>query len=78
MNREYSDYIEDILAAVEKAELFIKDMSYDSFKDDDKTVFAVIRAIEVIGKATKHIPDEVRQNYSDIPWKEMAGRCPHT
>ena len=73
MSREYSDYIEDILDAMDKATSFIEGMSYDEFKSDDKSIFAVIRAIEIIGEATKHIPDDARQKYSEIPWKDMAG-----
>ena len=73
MKREYSDYVEDILNAMGKAAFFIKDMSYENFMNDDKTVFAVIRAIEIIGEATKHVPDEARKNYPEIPWKDMAG-----
>ncbi len=73
MNREYSDYIEDILNAMEKADIFIKEMGYENFINDEKTVYAVIRALEIIGEATKHIPDEARQNYPEIPWTDMAG-----
>ncbi len=73
MAREYSDYIEDILSAMDKTSSFIKGISYEDFKSDDKTIFAVVRAIEIIGEATKHIPDDARQKYSEIPWKEMAG-----
>lgn len=73
MKREYSDYVEDILNAMEKAESFIKNMNYENFTHDDKTVYAVIRAIEIIGEAAKQIPDEARQMYSEIPWKDMAG-----
>jgi uncharacterized protein with HEPN domain len=58
---------------MEKAESFIKEMNYQNFTNDDKTVYAVIRAIEIIGEATKQIPDEARQSYSEIPWKDMAG-----
>ena len=35
--------------------------------------FAVVRALEVIGEATKHIPASVRKRYPDIPWRKMAG-----
>ncbi len=73
MKREYSDYVEDILDAMEKAESFIKDMDYEIFTNDDKTLYAVIRAIEIIGEAAKQIPDEARQSYPEIPWKDMAG-----
>ena len=52
---------------------FVKGMSYDEFVQDDKTVFAVVRAIEIIGEAVKNIPEEVRGSYPEIPWKDMAG-----
>ena len=58
---------------MDKATSFIEGMSYDEFKSDDKSIFAVIRAIEIIGEATKHIPDDARQKYPEIPWKDMAG-----
>jgi len=48
-------------------------MSYDEFIQDDKTVFAVVRALEIIGERVKNIPDDIREDYSEIPWKVMAG-----
>ena len=33
----------------------------------------MIRRIEVIGEAVKNIPDEIKQRYPDIPWREIAG-----
>ena len=48
-------------------------MSYEEFTRDDKTVYAVVRAIEIIGEAAKNIPGNVRKNYPEIPWKDMAG-----
>ncbi len=58
---------------MKKIEQFIKGIDYKSFCKDEKTYFAVIRAIEIIGEATKNIPETIRSNYPDIPWKEMAG-----
>lgn len=54
--REYRDYLEDILEAILKARSFIKGMSFEKFQNDDKTIYAVIRALEVIGEATKRVP----------------------
>ena len=72
MKREIGDYIEDILEAMTNAMEFTKDMSYDEFVKDTKTVYAVIRAIEIIGEAVKNIPEEVRRKYPNIPWRSMA------
>ena len=73
MKREIVDYIEDIISAMDKAMDFVKNMSYEEFTRDDKTVYAVVRAIEIIGEAVKNIPGNVRKNYPEIPWKDMAG-----
>ena len=75
MNRErdYTDFLRDIVDAAEKAARFVEGMDFAAFEADDKTIFAVIRALEIIGEATKHIPATVREKYSDIPWRDMAG-----
>lgn len=71
--REVIDFLEDTLNAMEKVELFIADMTYEEFLKDEKTIFAVIRAIEIIGEALKHVPSELRQKFSDIPWRDITG-----
>jgi len=35
--------------------------------------FAVIRALEIIGEATKKLPASLKEHYSEIPWREIAG-----
>ncbi len=73
MNRNIALYLKDIIENMERAEEFIKGMSYDDFVKDTKTNFAVLRCIEIIGEATKHIPESIRLKYSDVPWKDIAG-----
>jgi uncharacterized protein with HEPN domain len=73
MNREFSDYLKDIFEAMEKAQKFVKNITYEQFCGDDKTIFAVIRALEIIGEAAKNIPNTVRKEYAEVPWKDMAG-----
>jgi uncharacterized protein with HEPN domain len=72
-DREVVDYLEDVLMAMEKAETFTLQMSYTDFKNDDKTIFAVVRAIEIIGEAVKHIPEDFRVKFPGIPWRDIAG-----
>ena len=71
--RDYNLYLKDILAAIDSIEEFVKDMDLEAFQEDDKTASAVMRKFEIIGEATKQIPDDIREKHSDIPWKEMAG-----
>lgn len=73
MKKEANLYLKDILDAIESIEQFVKGITFDDFVKDDKTASAVIRKFEIIGEATKQIPDEIRQKYTTIPWKEMAG-----
>ncbi|AKB78730.1 hypothetical protein MSHOH_2247 [Methanosarcina horonobensis HB-1 = JCM 15518] len=71
-SRETGDYIEDILSALLDIEDFTAEYSYDQFVNDRKTQYAVIRAIEIIGEASKNLPLEMREKYSFIPWRDMA------
>jgi uncharacterized protein with HEPN domain len=71
--RIYLHYLEDILGNAAKALEFVKGMSESEFLQDDKTIFAVIRALEVMGEAAKNVPDDIRNKYSHIPWRDLAG-----
>ena len=73
MKRKYGDYIEDIIDSINKIQKFIRGVTYQRFVKDEKTIYAVIRAVEVIGEAAKNIPHSLRKKYPDIPWKDMAG-----
>jgi uncharacterized protein with HEPN domain len=71
--REIDDYLVDIVTAIDEIEEFTRGMDYPNFASDKKTINAVIRSLEVLGEATKHIPATIREKHPDIPWKNMAG-----
>ena len=71
--RVYPDHVRDIVDAFTKAELFASGMRYDQFVADEKTAFAVIRALEVAGEAAKKIPPALRSRFPDVPWRSLAG-----
>lgn len=73
MKRDIKLYIKDILKAINAIEEFVKYIGLEEFRKNDMVSSAVIRKFEIIGEASKHVPDEIRQRYPDIPWKEMAG-----
>ncbi len=66
-------YVEDIVGAIERIQRYTEGMSFEDFIEDQKTVDAVIRNLEIIGEATKHTPDEFKALHPDIPWREIAG-----
>ena len=72
-NRDIRDYIFDIRDSINDIRSFVLNMSYEDFAADRKTVNVVIRSLEIIGEAAKKIPAEVRQQYPQVPWNEIAG-----
>ena len=66
-------YLQDILETIKSCERFIEGMDFDQFVSDEKTIFAVNHALEIIVEATKHIPEEIRKAYPLVPWRRMAG-----
>lgn len=71
--RDYRLYLMDILASIESIEAFAFGMDFQTFQQDDKTLSAVLRKFEIIGEASKQIPEKLRKKYPMVPWKEMAG-----
>ncbi|HEX2984309.1 MAG TPA: DUF86 domain-containing protein [Ignavibacteriales bacterium] len=73
MKKTSADFIEDMLESIRKGIFFISGMTFSDFINDDKTQYALIRAIEVIGEASAKISDDIKSHYPEIPWKEMSG-----
>lgn len=71
--REYEDYIQDISDAINAIEQFTRGMTKNEFLEDLKTVYAVRKAIEIIGEATKRVPKAFKDKHPDIPWRKMTG-----
>lgn len=70
--RRDPDYLEDILEAVQRILTYSQDLHHEDFLKDQKTQDAVIRNLEVIGEATKNISANLKQQYPQLPWREMA------
>ena len=63
--------ITDILQCIAKIQRFTKGYSFDDFQGDDKTIDSVLRNLEIIGEAVRHVPAEIRAQYPELPWAEM-------
>jgi uncharacterized protein with HEPN domain len=71
--RVYTDYLQDIVDYAEKAMRFVRGVSFDDFGDNEEKVFAVVKALEVIGEAARHLPKSLRDKYPAVPWKQVTG-----
>lgn len=65
-------WLEDIRHHIAMAERFVAGMSYETFKDDDRTVYAVTRCLEIVSEASRRLPDELKAGHPFIAWREMA------
>lgn len=73
MTRDSKLYLGDIKRAIAKIEKYTHCLTFEKFKNDDKTVDAVVRNLHIIGEAAKHLPRELRAHGSDIPWRSIIG-----
>jgi uncharacterized protein with HEPN domain len=71
--RDWKLFVEDILESIELIENYVMNMDFEDFRNDRKTIDAVVRNFEVIGEAAKNIPDEIKSEFQDIDWKGMIG-----
>ncbi|BCG48790.1 Protein of unknown function DUF86, BT0167 group [Citrifermentans bremense] len=71
--RDIRDYLVDMSDAMQSIREFTQDMSYEEFCSDKKTIYAVTRAFEILGEAAKHIDEDTRCRYPDVPWRMIAG-----
>jgi uncharacterized protein with HEPN domain len=66
-------FLEDIQQAMDKVERYVSGLTYETFTANEMVVDAVIRNIEIIGEAARNIPDDLREKYPEIPWKQIVG-----
>jgi uncharacterized protein with HEPN domain len=70
-NRSFKMYLEDMHLAMGRIAEYIKGYNFIKFKQNYKTVDAVIRNFEIIGEASKNLPQDFKTIHSDLPWSEM-------
>lgn len=71
--RSYSVYLDDMLSSMHQIRKYTKGMDFEEFKNSRITIDAVIRNFEIIGEASKHVPDSLKEKYPALPWKQMYG-----
>ena len=71
--RDVIVYLEDILLAVELIENSLQGKTKSVFLKNRDLQDVVLRRLEIIGEAAKHIPSKLREEFKAIPWKSIAG-----
>jgi len=63
----------DILNNIELIEKFAGSKTKTQLSKDIKTIYSILRALEIIGEAAKQISQIIKKKYPEIPWKGVAG-----
>ena len=71
--RSWHFYIQDMIDFSEKVLAYTEGMDQEAFVADGLTYDATMRNLQLIGEAATHIPGEVRQAHSEIPWHAIIG-----
>jgi hypothetical protein len=58
--------IEDILTAIGKIERYTTGMDQGQFQQDEKTLDAVVRNLEIVGEAARQLPEEFAAQYPEL------------
>jgi uncharacterized protein with HEPN domain len=66
-------YLQHILDEIEYLQSLRDTITFEELTTNITTEHAITRALEIIGEASKNVPDTVKKEYPDIPWKFMAG-----
>ncbi len=65
--------LEDMLAAAQKIERYTSGIDQESFRQDEKTIDAVVRNLEVLGEVARQLPGDFLVQHPDVPWHQIAG-----
>lgn len=72
MPRDGAVFLDDIVEACQKIGRYTAEMTLEGFRQDEKTIDAVVRNLEIVGEAAKSLPEGLR-NAITMDWKRIAG-----
>jgi uncharacterized protein with HEPN domain len=70
--REWRFYLDDMIGFAEKVVAYTDGLDQASFVASGLNYDATVRNLELIGEAATNVPEEVRKQYSQIPWRMVV------
>jgi len=64
--------LSDIIDNIDAIHAFTAKLDLQTFRADQKTVYAVVRALEIISEASRRLPDELHHRHPEIDWAAIA------
>ncbi len=71
MKRQFKSYLNDILEEIIIIIEATNDITFEDFKNDKILIRAITRSFEIIGEAVIHIPNEIKEKYDNIKWRDI-------
>ncbi len=73
MMRELKASILDMLESIRIIEGYVKGATEKDFESDIQMRDSVMRRLEIIGEASKAVPERLKSKFKEIPWKDIVG-----
>lgn len=71
--RDTEILLADTIESIDKILLYTKDVSFNDFSKDDRTIDAVIRNLEIIGEAANKISETAKREIKNVEWYKIVG-----
>lgn len=72
MSRDPRLYLDDIISSCEKIQRYTHGMTFPQFVEDERTLDAVVRNIEIVGEAVRRIPEDMRRRHPEVEWIKIV------
>jgi uncharacterized protein with HEPN domain len=72
-SRDTDRVLKAIAYNIDLARRFTGGLSLEAFIDDERTVYAVTRCLEIVSEASRRLPDSLKKRHPNVPWERVAG-----
>jgi len=72
MKKDPQVYLAHILQSISAIERYLQGVSKERFLESEEKQDLITRRLEIIGEAVKQLPEEFKQQYPDIPWRDIG------